>query len=31
VVGVRVFATSDGDHVALSGPAELVFSGALEI
>ena len=31
VVGVRVFATSDGDHVALSGPAELVYSGDLTI
>ena len=31
VVGVRVFATSDGDHVALSGPAELVFEGDLTI
>ena len=31
VVGVRVFATPDGDHVALSGPAELVYDGALEV
>jgi diaminopimelate epimerase len=31
VVGVRVFATSDGEHVALSGPAELVFEGELTI
>ena len=31
VVGVRVLATGDGDHVALSGPAELVFSGDLTI
>ncbi|CAN5446201.1 diaminopimelate epimerase [soil metagenome] len=31
VVSVRVFATSDGDHVALSGPAELVYSGDLTI
>jgi diaminopimelate epimerase len=31
VVGVRVFATSDGDHVALSGPAELVYRGNLSI
>ncbi len=31
VVGVRVFATSDGDHVALSGPAELVYRGYLSI
>jgi diaminopimelate epimerase len=26
-VGVRMFATEDGEHVSLSGPAELVFSG----
>jgi len=31
VVGVRVFATDDGEHVALSGPAELVYSGDLTI
>jgi diaminopimelate epimerase len=31
VVGVRVAATADGDHVALSGPAELVYSGDLEL
>lgn len=31
VVGVRVFGTGDGDHVALSGPAELVYSGSLQI
>lgn len=31
VVGVRVFAMSDGDHVALSGPAELVYRGNLSI
>ncbi|MGV8883985.1 MAG: diaminopimelate epimerase [Microbacteriaceae bacterium] len=30
-VGVRMFATEDGEHVSLSGPAELVFSGALEL
>lgn len=30
-VGVRVFASADGDHVALSGPAELVFSGSVEV
>jgi diaminopimelate epimerase len=30
VVGVRMFATEDGEHVSLSGPAELVFEGALE-
>ncbi len=31
VVGVRMFPTEDGEHVSLSGPAELVFSGALEL
>jgi diaminopimelate epimerase len=31
VVGVRMFPTEDGEHVALSGPAELVFDGALEL
>ncbi len=30
-VGVRVFAAADGDHVALSGPAELVFDGTVEL
>ncbi len=30
-LGVRVFLTEDGEHVALSGPAELVYSGSLEI
>ena len=29
VLGVRVFAAEDGEHVALSGPAELVFDGTL--
>lgn len=28
-VGVRMFATEDGEHVSLSGPAELVFTGDL--
>jgi len=28
-VGVRMFAAEDGEHVALSGPAELVFDGEL--
>jgi diaminopimelate epimerase len=28
---VRMFATEDGEHVALSGPAELTFSGTVEI
>ena len=31
VVGVRVVSTTDGDHVALSGPAELVYSGTVEV
>ena len=30
-VGVRMFPTEDGEHVALSGPAELVYSGELTI
>jgi len=25
---VRVFPTEDGEHVSISGPAELVFSGS---
>ncbi len=31
VVGVRMFPTEDGEHVALSGPAELVYEGDLSI
>jgi diaminopimelate epimerase len=31
VVGVRMFAAEDGEHVSLSGPAELVFEGTLEV
>ncbi|HEU0206376.1 MAG TPA: diaminopimelate epimerase [Pseudolysinimonas sp.] len=31
VVGVRILNTVDGEHVALSGPAELVYSGTLEL
>lgn len=31
VVGVRMFPTEDGEHVSLSGPAELVFSGDLTV
>ncbi len=31
VVGVRMFPAEDGEHVALSGPAELVFSGSVTI
>ena len=30
-VGVRMFPTEDGEHVSLSGPAELVFSGDLTL
>lgn len=30
-LGVRMFPTEDGEHVALSGPAELVFEGTLEL
>jgi diaminopimelate epimerase len=30
-VGVRMFPTEDGEHVSLSGPAELVYSGELEV
>ena len=30
-VGVRMFPTEDGEHVSLSGPAELVFDGTLEV
>jgi diaminopimelate epimerase len=30
-VGVRMFPTEDGEHVSLSGPAELVFEGTLEV
>lgn len=31
VLGVRMFAAEDGEHAALSGPAELVYSGVLEL
>ena len=31
VVGVRMFPTEDGEHVSLSGPAELVYSGELSV
>ncbi|SFR88663.1 diaminopimelate epimerase [Agromyces sp. CF514] len=31
VVGVRMFEAADGEHVALSGPAELVFDGVLAL
>ncbi|TBN56472.1 diaminopimelate epimerase [Glaciihabitans arcticus] len=30
-VGVRMFPTEDGEHVSLSGPAELVYSGSLTL
>jgi diaminopimelate epimerase len=30
-VGVRVTPSADGDHVLLSGPAELVFSGTMKL
>jgi len=31
VLGVRMFATEDGEHVALSGPAELVYDGEITV
>jgi diaminopimelate epimerase len=31
VLGVRMFAAEDGEHVALSGPAELVYSGVVDL
>lgn len=30
-VGVRMFPTEDGEHVAISGPAELVYSGSFSL
>jgi diaminopimelate epimerase len=30
-LGVRMFAAEDGEHVALSGPAELVYTGTLDL
>jgi diaminopimelate epimerase len=30
-LGVRMFPTEDGEHVSLSGPAELVFEGTLTV
>jgi diaminopimelate epimerase len=30
-LGVRMWAAEDGEHVSLSGPAELVYSGTLEL
>ena len=31
VLGVRMFPTEDGEHVSLSGPAALVFTGTLTL
>ena len=31
VVGVRMFATEDGEHVGISGPAELSFEGEIDL
>ncbi|MGW9630397.1 diaminopimelate epimerase [Agromyces sp. NPDC055520] len=31
VLGVRMFQAADGEHVSLSGPAELVFDGVLSL
>ncbi|MEO6199774.1 MAG: diaminopimelate epimerase [Cryobacterium sp.] len=31
VLGVRMFPTEDGEHVSLSGPAELVFDGIFRL
>jgi len=31
VLGVRMFPTEDGEHVSLSGPADLVFDGVLHL
>ena len=31
VLGVRMFQAADGEHAALSGPAELVFDGVLSL
>lgn len=30
-VGVHMFPTEDGEHIALSGPAELVFTGTIAV
>lgn len=30
-LGVRMFAAEDGEHVALSGPAQLVYSGTVDL
>ena len=31
VVGVRMFATEDGEHVGISGPAQRIFDGELDL
>ncbi|MCI1017847.1 diaminopimelate epimerase [Microbacterium sp. C5A9] len=31
ILGVRMFPAEDGEHVALSGPAQLVFSGEVDL
>jgi diaminopimelate epimerase len=31
VLGVRMFPTEEGEHVSLSGPADLVFDGSLKL
>jgi diaminopimelate epimerase len=31
VVAVRMFATEDGEHVSISGPAELTFDGQIDL
>jgi diaminopimelate epimerase len=30
-LGVRMWPAEDGEHVSLSGPADLVYSGTIEI
>jgi diaminopimelate epimerase len=30
-LAVRMFPTEEGEHVALSGPAELVYTGVVEL
>ena len=30
-LGVRMYATEEGEHVSLSGPAEVVFRGSIEV
>lgn len=30
-LGVRIFATEEGEHVGLSGPAQLVYDGSLDL